>query len=113
VCVCLSVLKYKNIPLHLEWGGRNRSEWERDKEFVSPVNLIGHQTCIKTSGNKTRRKDIPERLKRRWNNNTKMDINKSDRRVWTGFIWLTIGKASYQHSNDLPVQQNKNNFVTI
>jgi len=42
-----------------------------------------------------------------------MDINKSDGRVWTEFMWLTIGKASYQHSNDFPVQQNKKHFVII
>jgi len=42
-----------------------------------------------------------------------MFINKSDGRVWTGFIWSTIEKAFYQHSNDFPVQQNQKNFVTV
>jgi hypothetical protein len=51
------------------------------------INLIGYQKCIKISRNKTRRKDTPERLKhRKKNNNIKIDINKSDGRVWTGFI---------------------------
>jgi hypothetical protein len=58
------------------------------------INLIGYQKRTKISGNKTRRKGTLERLKRRWKNNTEMDINKSDGRVRTGFLWLTIGKAS-------------------
>ena len=32
VCVSLSVMRWSSNPLHLQWLGRNRSDWERNKK---------------------------------------------------------------------------------
>jgi hypothetical protein len=40
-----------------------------------------------------------------------MDLKNSDGSVWTGPMWLRIGKAFYQHSSDFLVRQNIENCV--
>jgi hypothetical protein len=33
------------------------------------------------------------RLRRRWEDNIKMDIEELEYRAWTGFIWIRIGTS--------------------